>query len=263
MWLVVTRKRLPTPFALHATKANPTLIVLPVLSRKEHGTMWTRNQIAKTLDHAVLKPFMTDEDIVAACEIGKRFGVASVCVRPSDVALAAAELAGSGVVPSAVIGFPHGANRPETKALEARLAIEDGARELDMVMNIGKFLSGDLDWVQRDIEAVVAEARRVPGVLVKVIFETCYLSPQRIARACEIAQAAGADFVKTSTGFGDGPATPEAVQIMKETVGGSMGIKPSGGIRDYATACQYLEMGVQRLGVAATEAILNEAPEES
>ncbi|MCL4201057.1 MAG: deoxyribose-phosphate aldolase [Pirellulaceae bacterium] len=224
--------------------------------------MWTRSQIAKTLDHAVLKPFMTDEDIVAACEMGKRYGVASVCVRPSDVALAARELAGSGVVPSTVIGFPHGANLPETKALEARLAIEAGARELDMVMNIGKFLSGDCDWVRRDIEAVVAEARKHPGVLVKVILETCYLSPQRIAQACTIAQAAGADFVKTSTGFGDGPATPEAVQTMKETVGGAMGIKPSGGIRDYATACRYLDMGVQRLGVASTEAILKEAPEE-
>ncbi len=224
--------------------------------------MWTRRQIAKTIDHAALKPFMTDEDIIAACELGKRFGVASVCVRPSDVALAARELAGSDVMPSAVVGFPHGANRPEAKALEARLAIEDGARELDMVMNIGKFLSGDYDWVQRDIEAVVAEARKHEGVLVKVILETCYLSPPRIARACEIAKAAGADFVKTSTGFGDGPATPEAVGIMQQTVGDTMGIKPSGGIRTYETACQYLDMGVQRLGVGSTEAVLNGAPEE-
>ena len=224
--------------------------------------MWTRKQIAKTIDHAALKPFMTDEDIIAACELGKRFGVASVCVRPSDVALAARELAGSDVAPSAVIGFPHGAHRPETKALEARLAIEDGARELDMVMNIGKFLSGDYEWVQRDIEAVVAEARRHEGIIVKVILETCYLSSQRIAKACEIAKAAGADFVKTSTGFGDGPATPEAIEMMQQAVGDSMGIKPSGGIRSYETACQYLDMGVQRLGVGSTEAVLNGAPEE-
>jgi deoxyribose-phosphate aldolase len=224
--------------------------------------MWTRQQVARTIDHAALKPFMTDEDIVAACGVGKKYGVASVCVRPSDVALATAQLAGTAVVPSTVIGFPHGANRPETKVLEARLAIEDGARELDMVMNVGKFLSGDLDWVQRDIQAVVSEARKHPGVLVKLILETCYLSPPRIARACEIAKAAGADFVKTSTGFGDGPATPEAVQVMIRAVGGTMGIKPSGGIRDYATACRYLDMGVQRLGVASTEAILNEAPLE-
>jgi deoxyribose-phosphate aldolase len=223
--------------------------------------MWTRKRVAQTLDHAVLKPFVTDDDVVAACQLGKKYGVASVCVRPSDVALAAQELAGSGVVPSAVVGFPHGAHRAETKALEARLAIDDGARELDMVMNVGRFLSGDFDAVRRDIEGVVAEAREQPGVLVKVILETCYLSPEGIARACEIARAAGADFVKTSTGFGDGPATPEAVRIIQQTVGDSMGVKPSGGIRDYATACRYLEMGVQRLGVAATEAILQEAPE--
>lgn len=222
---------------------------------------WTKQRLARTLDHAALKPHMTDEDIRAACEVGKRFGVASVCVRPSDVALAARELAGSGVVPSAVVGFPHGAHRAETKALEARLAIQDGAVELDMVMNVGKFLSGQDDVVRQDIAAVVAEARQQPGVKVKVILETCYLDPEGIARACRLAQQAGADFVKTSTGFGDGPATPEAVQIMKDSVGGALGIKPSGGIRDYATACRYLEMGVERLGVAATEAILSAAPQ--
>lgn len=223
--------------------------------------MWTRKQVARTIDHAVLKPFMTDKDIVEACRVGKKYGVASVCVRPSDVALAAKELAGSGVVASAVVGFPHGAGRPETKALEAKLAIEDGAGELDMVMNIGKFLTGDYAWVQRDIEAVVCEARKHAGVHVKVIFETCWLTPDQIAKACQIAKAAGADFVKTSTGFGDGPATPEAVAIMLKTVGGALGVKPSGGIRNYETACKYLDMGVQRLGVAATEAVLEGAPE--
>jgi deoxyribose-phosphate aldolase len=223
--------------------------------------MWTRTQIAKTIDHAALKPFLTDADIRAACQVGKQYGVASVCVRPSDVALAAQELAGSGVVPSVVIGFPHGANRPETKALEARLAIEDGARELDMVMNVGKFLSGDFAWVQRDIAGVVAEARRHAGVLVKVILETCWLKPEQIARACQLAQAAGAAFVKTSTGFGDGPATPEAVAVMQRTVGSALGVKPSGGIRSYETACRYLDMGVQRLGVAATKEVLEGAPD--
>ena len=136
------------------------------------------------------------------------------------------------------------------------MAIEDGARELDMVMNIGKFLSGDDVYVQRDIEAVVAEARRHPGVLVKVILETCHLTQEQIAKACQLAQAAGADFVKTSTGYGDDGATPEAVAVMIRTVGGSMGIKPSGGIRTYEAACRYLDMGVQRLGVAATKDVL-------
>lgn len=222
---------------------------------------WTRQQVAQTIDHAALKPFLTDHDIRAACQLGKQYGVASVCVRPSDVALAAKELAGTGVVPSVVIGFPHGANRPETKALEAQLAIEDGAVELDMVMNIGKFLTGDYAWVQRDIEAVVTEARRHHGVQVKVILETCWLKPDQIAKACQISKAAGADFVKTSTGFGDGPATPEAIDVMTKTVGDSLGIKASGGVRTYETACRYLDMGCQRLGVASTKEVLEGAPE--
>jgi deoxyribose-phosphate aldolase len=177
--------------------------------------------------------------------------------------LAAKQLAGSGVIPSVVIGFPHGAHRPEVKALEAQLAIEDGAKELDMVMNIGKFLSRDYDWVQRDIAGVVAAAKRAGDVRVKVILETCYLTPAEIARACEIARAAGADFVKTSTGFGDGPATPEAVDVMIKTVGDAMGVKASGGVRSYKTACGYLDQGCQRLGTAGgTPAILDEAPED-
>jgi deoxyribose-phosphate aldolase len=222
--------------------------------------MWTRQQVAATLDHAALKPNLTDADIKAACALGRRHKPASVCVRPSDVALATRELAGSGVPVSAVVGFPHGAHRPEVKALEARLAIADGARELDMVMNIGKFLSRDYLWVQRDIEAVVAEARK-KGVLVKVILETCYLKPDQIARACRIAQQAGADFVKTSTGFAEGPATTEAVAVMLKTVGGKLGVKASGGIRDYKTACAFLEQGCKRLGTAGgTAAILGEAP---
>ena len=221
--------------------------------------MWTKQQVAKTIDHAVLKPLATDRDIIAACKLAKEYHIASVCVRPTDVPLAAAELAGSDVVPSVVIGFPHGANRPEVKALEARLAIQDGAAELDMVMNIGKFLSGDLDHVRRDIAAVVAEARP-HGVLVKVILETCYLSLEQVAAACKLAEAAGADYVKTSTGFGDGGATPEVIAVMVKTVGQTMGVKASGGVRSYATAAAYLDQGCQRLGATATKAIVDEAP---
>ena len=126
-------------------------------------------------------------------------------------------------------------------------------------MNIGKFKSGDFAWVQRDIEAVVAEAKP-KGVLVKVILETCWLSPAEIARACKISEAAGADFVKTSTGFGDGPATPEAIDIMIETVGATMGVKASGGVRTWEAAVGYLQQGCTRLGVAATQAIMEGAP---
>ena len=159
--------------------------------------MWTSSQVASTIDHAALKPDMTNDDIRAAAALGRKYRTASVCVRPSDVALTASLLKDSGVKTCMVVGFPHGANRPEIKALEARLGIADGAEELDMVMNVGKFLSGDYDWVRRDIEGVVAEARRAGNVIVKVILETCYLSPEGIARACQIACDAGAVFVKT------------------------------------------------------------------
>ncbi len=221
--------------------------------------MYTTEQVARTIDHAVLKPFATDADIVRHAAMCAARGVASFCVRPTDARLAAERLQGSACRPSVVVGFPHGASRPEVKALEARLAIEDGAAELDMVMNVGKFLSGDRDHVRRDIEAVVREAKPT-GVLVKVILETCYLSPEQVAEACRIAEAAGADFVKTSTGFGDGPATPAVIDIMVKTVGKTMGVKASGGIRDWKTAVGYLAQGCRRLGVASTEAVLDGAP---
>ncbi|MFA5204088.1 MAG: deoxyribose-phosphate aldolase [Lentisphaeria bacterium] len=221
--------------------------------------MWTREKVAATIDHAVLKPSMTDEDILQGCRLGKKYQVASVCVRPSDVAAASRELAGSGVKVSMVVGFPHGANRSEVKALEARLAIQDGAQELDMVMNIGKFLSGQYDYVRDDIRAVVNEAKP-HGVLVKVIFESCFLTLEQVAKATELSIAAGADFVKTSTGFADGSATPEAVATMIKTAAGRIKVKPSGGIRDYAKAVAFLEQGADRLGVGATAAVLDGAP---
>jgi deoxyribose-phosphate aldolase len=219
---------------------------------------YTKDQVARMIDHAVLKPFATDADVVTNARMCVARGVGSLCVRPSDVKLAAETLKGSSCKPSVVVGFPHGHSRPEVKALEARLAIEDGAAEIDMVMNIGKFLSGDHDLVKRDIAAVVAEAKP-RGALVKVILETCFLSPEQIAQACRIAETAGADFVKTSTGFGDGPATPAAIDIMIRTVGKTMGVKASGGIRSWETAVGYLRQGCRRLGVASTEAVLDGA----
>jgi deoxyribose-phosphate aldolase len=222
--------------------------------------MFTRKEVARVIDHAVLKPFATDADIIAGCKMCAEREVGCFCVRPTDVALAAKELKGSETAVSAVIGFPHGSNRPEVKALEAKMAIEDGAVELDMVMNVGKFLTGDYDFVQKDIEAVVAEAKK-SNAIVKVILEICYLSPEQIAKACKIAEAAGADFVKTSTGFGDGGATPEVIDIMIKTVGKTMGVKASGGVRTYETAVGYLKQGCKRLGVASTQAVLDGAPE--
>ena len=222
--------------------------------------MYTRKEVARTIDHAVLKPFAVNKDVIEACRMCDERGVGSICVRPGDVSLATKELKESDCCVSTVIGFPHGSNRPEVKALEAALAIQDGAVELDMVMNVGKFLSGDFDLVRKDIEAVVAEAKK-HNAIVKVILEICYLSGEQIAQACKIAEAAGADFVKTSTGFGDGPATPEAIDIMVKTVGQTMGVKASGGVRSYETAVGYLKQGCTRLGAASTEAILDGAPE--
>jgi len=222
--------------------------------------MWTRDLLAKTIDHAALDPCFNDNDIIRACETGKKFGVATVCLRPTDAPLGGRLLSGSGVGLSIVVGFPHGSNRTECKALEARLAIEDTAVELDMVINSGKLLTGDYLYVKNDIKAVVKEAQK-QGVLVKVILETCRLTLDQIAKACEISRDAGADYVKTSTGFDKGGATFEAVEVMIRTVGDVMKVKASGGIKNLKTAAAFLDMGCERLGLSSTEEILNELPE--
>jgi len=231
---------------------------------------YTPEQVAKVIDHAVLKPFQTDQDVVDNAAMCVARGVGNFCVRPTDAPLAVEKTAGTGTTIAVVVGFPHGHNRPEVKALEARLAVEDGADELDMVMNIGKFLSGDYALVERDIAGVVEAAH--PKAIVKVILETSYLSDEQIAKACQIAQAAGADMVKTSTGFfvSGGPtdaegskATPHTIQIMLDTVGDRMGVKASGGVRDWATATAYLDQGCARLGVGSTEKVLDGGAAES
>ena len=221
----------------------------------------TQAEVAKRMDHAVLKPAMTDDDIRKNAAMCLAKGVGDLCVRPTDAALASKLLKGTGTTVAVVVGFPHGASRPEVKALEARLAIEDGADELDMVMNIGKFLSGDFDYVRRDIEAVVAVAKP-KGVLVKVIQESCLLTLEQVAQACELAIAAGADFVKTSTGFNGDGATAEQVEVMLKTCAGRAKVKPSGGIRDWDRAVMFLKMGAQRLGVGSADKILDGAPAE-
>jgi deoxyribose-phosphate aldolase len=162
-------------------------------------TTYTKAEVARRIDHAALKPEMSCEDIKQHAAMCRKRGIGCLCVRPTDVALASKELSGSFTITAGVIGFPFGYNRTEAKALEARLAIDDGARELDMVMNVGQFLSGNLSYVQTDIEAVIAEAKP-RGVPVKVIIETCLLTDDQIADACRLAESAGADFVKTSTG---------------------------------------------------------------
>ncbi|MDR2026976.1 MAG: deoxyribose-phosphate aldolase [Prevotellaceae bacterium] len=220
---------------------------------------YTRAEVAATIDHAVLKPDMTVADIEKNAAMCVREKVASMCVRPCDVELAARLLKGSGVKVSCVLSFPHGADATPVKAFQAKQAILDGVNEIDMVMNIGRFLSGDCDYVLNDIRAVV-EVAHAANVPVKVIQESGFLTLEQVAKACELSCEAGADFVKTSTGFGPGSATPEIIDVMLRTVGDRMKVKPSGGIRDWNTAVGYLQQGVHRLGVGSTEAVLNGEP---
>jgi deoxyribose-phosphate aldolase len=217
--------------------------------------MYTKEQVARTIDHAVLKPDQTLADLEANAKMCIENNVFSMCVKPCDIKPAKKLLQDSSVKVSCVLSFPHGADATAVKKVQAKQAIEDGTDEIDMVMNIGRFLSGDYDYVINDIKAVVEVAHQ-HDVLVKVIQESGFLSPEQIAKACELSYAAGADFVKTSTGFGPGGAKPEYVEIMLKTVGGKMQVKPSGGIRDWETAVAYLEMGAHRLGIGSTEAVL-------
>lgn len=220
--------------------------------------MYTKKQVAQTIDHAVLKPDQTLADLEKNARMCIENEVFSMCVKPCDIVAAKALLKGSNVKVSCVLSFPHGADATLVKAFQAKQAIDDGTDEIDMVMNIGRFLSGDYDYVLNDIKAVVDVAHQF-GVLVKVIQESGFLSPEQIAKACELSDEAGADFVKTSTGFGPGGAKPEYIEVMVKTVGDRMQIKPSGGIRDWETAVAFLEQGANRLGVGSTEAVLNGA----
>lgn len=217
--------------------------------------MYTKEQVAKTIDHAVLKPDQTIADLEANAKMCVENGVFSMCVKPCDIKVAKQLLKNSDVKVSCVLSFPHGADATPVKAFQAKQAIEDGTDEIDMVMNIGRFLSGDYDYVLEDIKAVVEVAHQ-HNILVKVIQESGFLSPEQIAKACELSEKAGADFVKTSTGFGPGGAKPEYIDIMVKTVGKTMQIKPSGGIRDWETAVALLEQGADRLGIGSTEAVL-------
>ncbi|GMB07578.1 deoxyribose-phosphate aldolase [Thermolongibacillus altinsuensis] len=212
------------------------------------------NNIAKMIDHTLLKPETTKEQIVKLCEEAKQYNFASVCVNPTWVATAAELLKGSDVKVCTVIGFPLGANTPEVKAFETKNAIENGATEVDMVINIGALKSGDDELVEKDIRAVVEAAKG--KALVKVIIETCLLTEEEKVRACELAVKAGADFVKTSTGFSTGGATVEDVALMRKTVGPEIGVKASGGVRDAQTAQAMIDAGATRIGTSSGVAIV-------
>lgn len=216
---------------------------------------YTVAEVAATIDHAVLKPDQTEADLRANAALCIARGVASLCVRPCDIKLAAELLENSPVLVSCVLSFPHGADTTATKVFQAGQAIADGVQEIDMVMNIGRFLSGHFDAVREDLRAVVAVAHAA-GVKVKVIQESCFLDLEQVARASVLTLEAGADFVKTSTGFGPSSATPEIVAAMVKAVGGKIGIKASGGIRTWAQAVGFLEQGATRLGIGATATVL-------
>ncbi len=214
---------------------------------------FTPAEMAKYIDHTLLKPEASKADILKVCAEAKELHTASVCVNPSYIKLVAQELAGSGVTPCCVIGFPLGATTPEVKAFEAANAADNGAREVDMVINVGAIKSEDWDLVERDIRAVVEAVKG--RALVKVILETCLLTEPEKVRACEVAKAAGADFVKTSTGFSKGGATVEDVRLMRQVVGPEMGVKASGGVRTFADAVAMIEAGANRLGASSGKKI--------
>jgi deoxyribose-phosphate aldolase len=214
--------------------------------------------IAHLIDHTILKAEATPDQVAKLCEEAMRFGFASVCVNPSYVVLAARLLKGSPVKVCTVCGFPLGATMPEVKSYEATQAIAAGAHEVDMVINVGALKAGDYAAVKNDVAAVV-RACRSGAAISKVIIETCYLTDEEKVAACLLAQIAGADFVKTSTGFGPAGATIDDVTLMRRTVGPALGLKAAGGIRDLATAQAMVKAGATRIGASASVKIMEEA----
>ncbi len=213
--------------------------------------------VAKTIDHSLLRPELDDAFIEAGCRLAAEYDVASVCCRPADIRRAAGLLAGSDVAVGATIGFPHGNHLTATKVFEAGQALTDGAVELDMVLQIGALKSGRDAEVQADIEAVVRLAHDA-GALVKVILENAYLTDDEKVRACQLSEAAGADFVKTSTGFAPGGATHEDIILMRRSVSPRVRIKAAGGVRTLDALLAVLELGVTRVGATQTKSILDD-----
>src|SRR5579871_4588212 len=229
---------------------------------------YTYEDIARMIDHSLLHPTMTDRELEEGCLLAARYQVASVCIKPYYVMRAGELLAGSGVAVGTVIGFPHGGNTTEVKRYETRTACLAGATEIDMVINIGKALSGDWEYVAQDIRAVVEEAHR-HGALVKVIFENDFVTDDAVkATLCRICEEAGAEFVKTSTGYGfvKGPdgkyayrgATEHDIALMRRCCSPKVGVKAAGGIRDLDALLRARELGVARVGASATAALLDE-----
>jgi deoxyribose-phosphate aldolase len=219
------------------------------------------DSVAKLIDHTLLKPEATIDQVVKLCAEAKKFGFASVCINPTHVRLCADQLHGTPVKVCTVIGFPLGANTAEIKVFEAQTAVMEGAGEIDMVINIGALKSGRLDQVKQDIAGVV-QAGHHSGALVKVIIETCLLTHDEKVTACLLAKEAGADYVKTSTGFSTGGAAVDDIELMRQTVGPQMGVKASGGVRTYQDVLNMVKAGATRIGASAGVKIIEEASHE-
>ena len=218
---------------------------------------FTYAEIAKMVDHSLLQPTMTDQELAEGCRLAKRYDVASVCIKPCGVELAHDLLAGSSVAVGTTIGFPHGGHKTAVKVAEAAAAIKDGATELDMVVNIGKVLSKDWHYVTQDIAAVI-EVAHAAKALVKVIFENCYLGRDHKEALCRICGEADADYVKTSTGFGPTGAADEDLKLMRRCSPSRVGVKAAGGVRTLDRLLAVRALGVSRVGASATQVILDE-----
>jgi deoxyribose-phosphate aldolase len=217
----------------------------------------TERDIAKAIDHSLLRPELDDAFVADGCRLAAEYDVASVCVRPADVPRAARLLAGTDVAVGTTIGFPHGNHLTETKVFEARQALAQGATELDMVLQIGALKSGRDDDVRTDI-AAVADVAHAAGAIVKVIFENAYLTDDEKVRACHLSEAAGADFVKTSTGFAPSGATHDDLRLMRANVSDRIRIKAAGGVRTLDGLLDVLALGVSRIGATQTKPIIDE-----
>jgi deoxyribose-phosphate aldolase len=225
---------------------------------------YTQNQIVALIDHTLLKPEATQADLETCIKIAIDADVKAMCIRPMDVAYSAKALVGSSVLLCTVIGFPHGTVTTATKVAETIDAVKHGAIEVDMVMNLGLFASGEYEQVQDDIAQVVKAAKSTnPKAEVKVILETCLWSEAQVIKACELTEAAGADFVKTSTGFAASGATTEVISIMRKAVGDRLGVKASGGVRTLDALIDMAEAGASRVGASGTPAILLEFAEKA
>ena len=213
--------------------------------------------IAKYIDHTILKAEATAEDVKKLCKEAREYKFASVCVNGCYAKLVSTELAGTDVKTCVVVGFPLGAMTKEAKAFETTQAIENGATEIDMVINVGALKEKNYELLKEDIEAVVKAAKG--KALVKVIIEACLLTDEEKVKACEISKEAKADFVKTSTGFSTGGATKEDIALMRKTVGPEIGVKASGGVRDFKTAMEMINAGASRIGASASISIVSES----